>query len=341
MKTLIIDGQWNLKRNFHRSKNSFLNSGHDDTVFNFLDCVRSAIKKILPDRVVVMWDGFNSGKYRYEIYRPYKANREKRWDLQNRAIISEGKNSEKDLIDYQILLDKINVKNYLEDLFIRQLECDYIEADDLIAYYILNKRENEEIVIYSRDCDYLQLIDENVSVLNPDTYKIVTKDNFKELFGYTIENELLFKCFEGDSSDNISGVKGVTRNNLIKNFPDMANNKYYFKELLSEASKKSEKKKLKLYEKIMGSGNIVYRNANLMNLKKPFMDDYSKKEVLTIINSALDMEDRNIKNAISRFISDGYIKKIYQGDFDLFFSPFYRIFEKEKDYNAKIKLKNE
>lgn len=337
MKTLIIDGQWNLKRNFHRSKNQFLNFGKDDTVFNFLDCTRSAINKTLPDRVVVMWDGFNSGKYRYEMYRPYKANREKKWDNQNKAIISEGKNGESDLIDYQILLDKINVKNYLEDLFIRQLECDYIEADDLIAYYILNKKDDEKIIIYSRDCDYLQLISDDVSVLNPDNYKIITKENFKETFGYTIENELLFKCFEGDSSDNISGVKGVTRNNLLKNFPDMANNKYYFKELLSEASKKSEKKKLKLYEKILSSTNIVYRNAQLMNLKKPFMDDGSKVEVLNIINSALEMEDRDIKNAISRFISDGFIKKLYQIDFDLFFSPFYRIFEKEKDFNLKNK----
>jgi 5'-3' exonuclease len=81
----------------------------------------------------------------------------------------------------------------LEDLFIRQAEVDTIEADDLIAYYILNRRPDEEIIINSRDGDFYQLIAPNVSMLTPDKYKIVTSNNFKETFGYTRENALLFK----------------------------------------------------------------------------------------------------------------------------------------------------
>ena len=80
-------------------------------------------------------------------------------------------------------------------MFIRQLECDYVEADDFIAYYILgNKKLNEHIYIFSRDKDFHQLISKNVSIITPDSFDIINIDNFKVItykFSYLFHLSLI------------------------------------------------------------------------------------------------------------------------------------------------------
>lgn len=52
-------------------------------------------------------------------------------------------------------------------LFIRNLICDEVEGDDIIAYIVTHKDENEKICIVSNDMDLTQLIDEDVCVYIP------------------------------------------------------------------------------------------------------------------------------------------------------------------------------
>ena len=178
MLTLLIDGQWLLKKNYYKRKSEEANGEKCGGSYGFIDSLRSVINKTLPDRVVVMWDGFNSGKLRYEIYKPYKANRKKSWDREKSAIITEGMESAEEKEIVELLEQKLTIKNFLEELLIRHLEVDLIEADDLIAYYILSSKiPNEEIIIYSRDKDYLQLISPSVYVLRPDNLKLITIQN--------------------------------------------------------------------------------------------------------------------------------------------------------------------
>jgi 5'-3' exonuclease len=113
-----------------------------------------------------MWDGFHSGKLRYDIYPPYKANRNKDWEKTQKAIATDGLYNPQDLERVEMLKQKIQVQNYLDELYIRQAEVDLIEADDLIAQYILrSKSDDEEIIVFSRDKDYLQLISDPVRVM--------------------------------------------------------------------------------------------------------------------------------------------------------------------------------
>ena len=307
--------------------------------FGFLDSLKSLINKTLPDRVVVFWDGYRSGQYRYEIYPPYKAKRKNYWANEDRVIMSEGVfNNERDREKAEILNQKIVVQNYLEELFIRQIEVDFVEADDLIAYYILNSNiKDEKIYIYSRDGDFPQLVSENVSIISPDSYNSITIDNFKEKNGYVVENALLFKCFEGDSSDEISGVFGISKKNLLKHFPEMANERYTYQRMVEESLEKKKTHKIKFYDKIIEAGDILYRNARLMNLKKPFMDEPSKKEMEKIIHGYLG-HSRDIKSAMKKFISDGYTPFLYSMSVDDFFGPYYRLLLKERDYENKMKL---
>lgn len=340
MKTLLVDGQWSLKKNFHKRKGLEANGCLCGGSFGFLDSLRAAINKVLPDRVVVFWDGFNSGKLRYEIYKPYKSNRKKDWDAEYHALSTDGLESPEDRERVEIVLQKNVASEFLAAFYIRFLEVKYIEADDLIAYYILNSKIlDEEIFIYSRDHDFTQLVSPTVSILNPDNFELITIHNFKKTYGYTVENELLFKCFNGDHSDKIEGVKGVTTENLLQHFPLMAEEKYMYNRLVEECYNKKREKKLKIYDKIIESRSVLYRNAQLMNLKKPFINEEVKAEMQKIIYEPID-KNFTIKTAMDLFISKGFSKFVKNEFLDLFFAPFFRIINKEKEFSTNLKKQN-
>ncbi len=337
MRTLLVDGNWNLKRNFYKRKD-LKGANHKlcGGTFGFLESTKSVLNKIMPDRVIVAWDGFHAGKLRYNIYKPYKANRQKDWENETRMIATEGVGSPEDAEQFQLLSQKIDIQTYLDELFVRQMEEDYIEADDLIAYYILNsKNPNEEFIIFSRDQDFFQLISDRVSIINPDSMELITQSNFKEKFGYTHENALLFKCFKGDDSDDISGIHGIGITTLLTHFPDMANEKYTYKRLVEECYEKQKKKKLKTYEKIIQAEQELYRNAMLMNLKKPFLNQPAVDLVNAISTQALD-SDRSIETAMEMFARDGFTQFVGENNIGYFFGPFYNLKAKEKEFEVSI-----
>ncbi len=343
MKTLIIDGQWNLKRNFFTQRNLKSTTGNlCGGVMGFIFSMKSIMNKVLPDRVIVAWDGFHAGKLRYDIYKPYKANRNKDWENEDRMFRNEGSTmDEKERENFEIFKQKILIKNILDELFVRQVEVDYIEADDLIAQYILKSEgDDEKIFIYSRDSDFLQLISDKVYVINPDNLWALDKRTYEEKYGYIVENELLFKCFEGDTADDIEGVNGITRNTLIKFFPNIIKEKYLYSRLVEECYEAKKDKKIgkrKIYDKIIQAEHVLYRNAKLMNLKKPFLNSEAIKLVDIVKHGTLD-NTREIGSAISLFTKEGLITYIGQEFIDNFFSPFYMLMSKEKEYADKMKM---
>ena len=237
-----------------------------------------------------------------------------------------------------MLKQKIQVQNYLDELYVRQAEVDLIEADDLIAQYILrSKSDDEEIIVFSRDKDYLQLISEKVSVMTSDSAFFINKEEYESKYGHIIDNELLFKCFEGDKSDKIEGVKGITRETLIKYFPNIKKEKYLYSRLVEESLEAQKKKKLKIYDKVLESESILYRNARLMNLKKPFLNDEAISKVDAVKHGILG-DDRSVEKAVSLFIRDGMIRHLQNGSLEDFFSPFYRVMTKEIEYSKNMKI---
>ena len=339
MKTLLIDGDWNLKRNFMKRDAMFAKGEHCGGSFGFLDSLRSVINKEMPDRTVVMWDGVMGGKMRHEIYPNYKKDRDKSWD-EDSYYLSEHEIDYESKRKYSRLIQKIKVKNYLEELYIRQAEIELVEADDLIAKYILSKDSNESIVIFSSDKDYYQLIKEGVSVLRPSDNVLITVKNFKEIFGYTHENALIMKCFEGDDSDSITGVEGVGEKSILKYFPRFADEPYDIDRFIKEAVEAYQKKQIKFYEKIIGCRRVIERNQKLMDLNHPFLTEEAIEEIENI-RECIIVEDnsftqRSISNAMKMMIKDGYNKLVWQENMELFFRPFFRLVAKETEYSRKI-----
>lgn len=340
MKTLLVDGEWNLKRNYSARDILSVNGEHCGGVFGFLENLGMVINKVLPDRVIVMWDGDMSGKLRHDFYPLYK-NSHKSWDEETYyKTIGEINDEEKRKIS--ISNQKRRLKNIFENLFIRQVEVDYIEGDDLIAQYVLTKEDDENIVIYSRDQDYYQLINTNVSILRPADGILLTENNFKKLLGYTHKNSLLLKCFKGDPSDEIPGVPGVGFKTLFEYFPLIKDEEYSVDRVISEAVSlyNSQKKKHKTLEPIMGSRNIINRNWKLMDLKNPFLNQEAIHEIEVIRNSVLAREngfvDRSVTDAAKSMISEGYQKYMFKNSIDDFLAPYYRMSAKEKEYTRKM-----
>jgi 5'-3' exonuclease len=342
MKTLLVDGQWLFKRNFKsqpslKSSNGNLCGG----VVGFMFSLKSIINKILPDRVVIAWDGFHAGKLRYDVYPPYKASRGKDWLNEDRAMANGGTGSPEDMEKFEFNKQKELTQKIMDELFVRQVEVEYVEADDLIAQYVLkSESDNEMIFIFSRDKDYLQLISDKVSVITSDSVWVFNREEYEKKYGHTIENELLFKSFEGDKGDDIAGVNGITRNTLIKFFPNIAKEKYLYSRLVEEcyeAKKDKKNGKRKIYDKIINAEHDLKRNGKLMNLKKPFLNIEAIKLIDIVKHGTLD-ETRDITSAMSIFTNAGlmiYVGEEFSQDF---FSPFYMLMSKEKEYSNKMKM---
>ena len=339
MKVLLVDGDWNLKRNFMKRETMFAKGEHCGGSFGFLESLRSVINKEMPDRAIVLWDGVLGGKMRHDIYPNYKKDRDKSWDEDSYLLAEEEIDFEAKK-KYSRLTQKIKVKNYLEELYIRQVEAHLVEADDLIAKYVLQREPDENIVIFSSDKDYYQLIAKGVSILRPSDNFLITIDNFKETFGYIQENALILKCFEGDDSDSIPGVDGIAEKSIVKYFPRFIDEVYDIERFIKEAVELYQKKKIKFFEKIIGSRRIIERNLRLMDLHNPFLTEEAIEDIENIHDCVIvesnDFSQRSISNAMKMMIKDGYNKLVWQENMEFFFRPFFRLVAKETEYSKKV-----
>jgi len=190
MSVLLVDGDNLLTIGFFGLKNHFYKGKHIGGIYHFINTLRRSFETYHLDKIVVFWDGENGSHQRRQIYHLYKENRRNR-------IRSE---EELDNYNYQ----RNRIKQYLEELYVRQGEFEYCETDDCVAYYVQNS-PNETKIIYSSDGDLTQLVSEKTSIYNPSHGKLY-KTN--DIITYShedihISNVKLVKMLCGDPSDNI------------------------------------------------------------------------------------------------------------------------------------------
>lgn len=131
--TLLVDGNALFKVGYFGAKDEYNQHGqHIGGLYQFLTILRKMLTEDLYHKVYVFWDGNFSGKLRYEIYEPYKSGRGK--DYKNGT----------QPIDEAELKQRRMIWDYLNEMYVRQLKHEVIESDDFIAYYCLNKKENEK-----------------------------------------------------------------------------------------------------------------------------------------------------------------------------------------------------
>ena len=109
------------------------------------------------------------------------------------------------------------MKYPFNELYIRWVFDDKTEGDDLIAYYVKNKKPSDKVVIVSADEGFERnLISDTVCIYNPNIKKFVSHKNFKELKRVIFMKMLLLKkIFCGDTSDNIGNIDGLSETRLL------------------------------------------------------------------------------------------------------------------------------
>ena len=208
--------------------------------------LRKCLNEYRYDRVIVFWDGLFSGRLRYDIYKEYKSNRDKNFYIQHAPT------------DPDLYIQKERVIQYCEELFIRQFKDEIIEADDGIAYYCSQIKEDEKIVIVTNDRDMCQLIEKKVGVYVINLRKIVTDENYKDYFSHHQSNLKLIKIISGDNSDNIKGIKGVSEKTLIKYFPKITQQTLTLEDIFSkiELIQSERKTRLKTLDNIINKVTV-------------------------------------------------------------------------------------
>jgi len=303
-RVLIIDGMNTFIRSFAAIPTMDDNGNHIGGVTGFLRSVAFAIRQVNPTRVYVIFDGKGGSKRRRDIYPEYKAGRKPVTRL-NRAYDMTTEQDEKDLMKRELVI----VAKSLLSLPITTITLDHVEADDIMSYIATHTAEQGgQSILYSTDKDFLQLVNDNITIWHPMKKKTYTTDLVLEEHKIHPNNFLLYRSLIGDNSDNISGIKGIGTKTLLKHMPQFAEEQ---KITLDELMDTAKANKSKVMQKIVDNKDIIERNLYLMSLESANMSDINKMKVLNRINESeviLDkphltnlLEEYNILPAIQNY----------------------------------------
>ena len=234
MKTLLIDGNNLYMIGYNGVRDLFNKNEHIGGIYHFINTIRKFLEEHNYDKVIVCWDSESNTSLRKELYPSYKAQR-------------RNEMSEEQYDSY--LHQRQRVKQYLEEVFVRQVEVPHNESDDLIAYYCKIALD-ENITIFSADKDLTQLISKRVQIYSPikkEYYKFGDKIQLNKV-DIPHQNVLLTKVFVGDKSDNISGIEGLGEKTLVKLFPILQEKSCTIEEILDNARLIGQEKK---YQKLL------------------------------------------------------------------------------------------
>jgi 5'-3' exonuclease len=193
MKTIIIDGNYVLHKNFYVFKN-FKNENYmTGTTYGFIKDILKLNQRFNSNDIHVTWD---SRSFRKEINSDYKSNRVR--DPEN--------NPYQDFDLVQEAIDSIGIKQY---------KIPEMESDDLI--YSLSKKFND-VIVYSRDKDLLQCINNNVKILSDIDGELIDENEFEKQYGFKFsrDNFVLYKCVVGDGSDNVKGIYRFRKKDIVE-----------------------------------------------------------------------------------------------------------------------------
>ena len=333
IKALLIDGNNLMKIGFHGVKGYFNGVDHVGGIWHFLNTTRRFIEQENFNKVIVFWDGITSSSQRRLYYPNYKLNRK----VPSEEMLEESFNKQ-----------KLRVKQYLEEMFVRQIEFENSEADDLIAYYCQISKD-EQKTIFSGDRDLTQLISDDVTIYSPNTKKYYKKGDKIKLKEIEIPhyNVKTFKILSGDKSDNINGIYYFGEKTFVKLFPEILETEVSFtdiltkgEELLKEQKENTVLKNLltgKTKEGIFGDEFFVV-NKKIVDLSEPLISDEGKELVESYYSESLDPDGRGYKNLIRMMMEDGLFKYLPKNDdaWVYFLKPFLKLTRKEK---TKFKTK--
>jgi len=267
---LIVDSLNTFLRNFVVIHHLNPAGNHIGGLTGFLKSLGYIIRLTAPTRVILAFDGIGGSTNKRYLYPDYKANRTTKritnWDG------FDSKDEEAESITNQI----IRLISYLQCLPVDLIIIDKIEADDVIGY--IAKKLPKKVTIMSSDKDYIQLIDENITVYSPVKKKFYYPETVKEEFGVEAVNYLNYKILMGDDSDNVPGVRGIGKKTILSLFPGLSNKRRMSLNELLDISENQRNEK-RAYENIVNFKHQLIVNEKLMDLHNPNIPDDALEEI--------------------------------------------------------------
>ena len=264
---MIIDGLNLFFRNFSAINAVNVHGTHIGGLGGFFRSLGFLIKTIDPTHIYMIFDGRGGSDSRKNLISEYKSGRHVQ-RITNWDVFADLE--EEDDAKYNQLT---RVIQYLKVLPVKTTSIEKVEADDIIAYLSkkLLKDKNDKTFIVSSDKDYLQLITDQITVYRPTEKEFYTVETMKEKFNMPPCNFILYKMLMGDSSDKVSGIKGLGEKGLLKRFPELTTQELTFDDILSISE--SKLKEHIVYARVLHDIELLRTKHKIMDLQVPMIDE--------------------------------------------------------------------
>lgn len=239
----------------------------------FVNILNKITREVKPDMIAIVWDGRGGSKKRRAINKDYKAGRKPPRTNWSQVGLDEG-----DIKDNKVW-QQMRVIEYLNETPVVQFMEPEVEADDVISYIKNNPMFGEwQKVIVSADKDFIQVLDNKTLLFRPIQKEVLNTNSVLEKFGIHPRNFAVARAMAGDPSDNLAGVPRVGLGTVAKRFSFLKEDKDYFIEDILEECEKEENK-LKIYQSVIDSEDVVRENYDIMQLSSPQMSIQCKSRI--------------------------------------------------------------
>jgi 5'-3' exonuclease len=270
-RVIFIDGLNLFLRNF--AVLNFVNpsAAHIGGLAGFLRSLGALINKIQPTSIYIVFDGTGASTNRRYLLPEYKSNRHinriTNWDAFD--DITEENDSKVEQITRLV--------QYLKCLPVKIVSIDKLEADDIIAYMAkdMAKEFNSKSYIVSSDRDFLQLVDDNITVYRPIEKEFYSPQTLKDKFGMVPENFIHYKVLLGDNSDNVPGVKGLGKKGIFKRFPELLEGPIPFDKIYDLSVERL--KDSVIFARIVQGWDQLLNSKKVMDLENPLINEEEAK----------------------------------------------------------------
>lgn len=265
-------------------KNPRINSKGMNTSasFGFMNILNELLKKEEPEYIAIVFD-VNAPTFRHEMYKEYKANREKMPE------------ELRENIPY--------IRNIIKALNIPLIEQAGYEADDVIGTLAKRlEKKGLEVFMMTPDKDYGQLVSENIKMYKPKRFgqgiDIMGVEEINEKYDLKDPAQLIdILALWGDASDNIPGAPGIGEKTAKKLIGEYGSVEGMY-EHIDDLKGKQQEKLIENKEQVFLSKELV-----TINIDVPIDQDYSDLKRKEPNAAALEkifneLEFRNLKNRV-------------------------------------------
>lgn len=187
---VLVDGSSYLYRAFHAFPPLTNREGEPTgAMYGVLNMLKSLITQVEPSHIAVVFDA--KGKtFRDELFEQYKSHRPPMPD------------------DLRAQIQPLH--SIIKALGIPLISVEGVEADDVIGTLAVQAaKDGKHVLISTGDKDMAQLVNDHIMLINTMNNTLLDREAVIDKYGIPPELVIDWLALQGDSSDNIPGVKGV------------------------------------------------------------------------------------------------------------------------------------